>query len=110
MTEFIFKMMAFCRLGSLSFDFLSWLIDSEGQNASAFQTSSKSVKRFLRYCDFFSYFQNGCRLQSWILKISKFYWLMGSREPRHIIILNFGKIGQHFANIYHILHLFEFSN
>jgi len=64
-------MMAFCRTGFLNFDFFSGPYRSEGQNASAVQISSKSVKQFLRYLDFL-YFQNGCQLPSGIFKYIAF--------------------------------------
>ena len=89
--------MVFCHLRFLSFDFFFWPIGSEGQ------LHRNRSSGFWDIAIFFD-FQNGCRLQSWIFKISKFYWLIGSTGPRCIIVLNFGKIGQY------ILHLSDFEN
>jgi len=53
---------------------------------------SKINQTIFEIRDFFD-FQNGYRLQTWSFKVSKFYLLMGSRGPKCIIVLNFGKIG-----------------
>jgi len=47
----------------------------------------------------FFIFQNGCRPPSGILKLSQFYWLMGSRGPRCIILLYFIKISKSIVEI-----------
>jgi len=76
-------MMAFCRLGFLNFNLFSAPEGSVSQRASAIHPSSKSVKRFLRYYNFFD-FQYGCHLRSWILKCQNFIgWWIQRAEMHH---------------------------
>jgi len=72
-----------------------WRGGLEDWETSPCQILSKLVQHSRVYSIF--YFSTWPLQPSWFFKFVKFYWLKGSRWPRHTIVPNFVKIGQSLA-------------